>query len=84
MRDTGCVLSALYPFRPSFYERFGYVGLPRARTVTFSPADSAGLMRKELPGEVDGEMLAAVTLRFAGSVRPSARRPHHSSPPVST
>ena len=41
MRDTGCALSALYPVRPSFYERFGYVGLPKARTVTFSPADLA-------------------------------------------
>ena len=55
MRDTGCALSALYPFRPSFYERFGYVGLPKARTVTFAPADLAGLMRKELPGEVSWE-----------------------------
>jgi predicted acetyltransferase len=55
MRDTGCPLSALYPFRPSFYERFGYVGLPKVRTVTFSPADLAGLMRRELPGEVSWE-----------------------------
>jgi len=46
MRDTGCALSALYPFRPSFCERFGYVGLPRARTVTFSSADLAGLMQR--------------------------------------
>ncbi len=48
-------MSALYPFRPSFYERFGYVGLPKARTVTFSPADLAGLLRRELPGEVRWE-----------------------------
>src|SRR5580692_3638195 len=25
MRDEGHVVSTLYPFRPSFYERFGYV-----------------------------------------------------------
>jgi predicted acetyltransferase len=55
MREEGCAVSALYPFRPSFYERFGYVGLPKARTVTFSPADLAGLLRRELPGEVRWE-----------------------------
>ena len=55
MRDTGCALSALYPFRPSFYERFGYVGLPKVRTVTFSPTDLAGLVHRELPGEVSWE-----------------------------
>ncbi len=55
MRDQGCAVSALYPFRPSFYQRFGYVGLPKARTVTFSPADLAGLLKRELPGEVRWE-----------------------------
>jgi hypothetical protein len=55
MRDTGYAVSALYPFRPSFYERFGYVGLPKVRTVTFAPADLAGLVRAELPGEVSWE-----------------------------
>ncbi|MBM0237804.1 GNAT family N-acetyltransferase [Micromonospora sp. ATA32] len=53
MRDEGHQLSALYPFRASFYEKFGYVGLPKPRTVTFSPADLAPLQRAELPGEVE-------------------------------
>jgi predicted acetyltransferase len=53
MRDEGHPLSALYPFRPSFYQRFGYVGLSKAPTVSFSPADLAPLLRTELPGEVD-------------------------------
>ncbi|MFB6396867.1 enhanced intracellular survival protein Eis [Polymorphospora lycopeni] len=53
MRDDGHVVSALYPFRPSFYERFGYAGMPRARRATFAPADLAGLQRADLPGEVD-------------------------------
>ena len=35
MRDTGHAVSALYPFRPSFYQRFGFVGLPRTRTVAW-------------------------------------------------
>ncbi|MCX4468908.1 Enhanced intracellular survival protein [Micromonospora sp. MW-13] len=55
MRDEGHLVSALYPFRASFYERFGYVGLPRARTVTFTPADLAPLLRADLPGELSWE-----------------------------
>ncbi len=52
MRDRGYVVSALYPFRPSFYGRFGYVGLPMTRTVTFSPSSVAGLLRMDLAGTV--------------------------------
>jgi len=59
MRDSGHAVSALYPFRPSFYQRFGFVGLPRTRTVTFSPAGFADLVRADLPGEVTWEPAAA-------------------------
>ncbi|MFI6759677.1 enhanced intracellular survival protein Eis [Micromonospora sp. NPDC050417] len=52
MRDEGYGVSALYPFRPSFYARFGYVGLPQPRTVSFSPADLGELLRLDLPGEL--------------------------------
>ncbi|GAB3156310.1 hypothetical protein GCM10027290_54010 [Micromonospora sonneratiae] len=52
MRDTGHPISALYPFRASFYERFGYVGLPATRRVTLTPADLAPLLRTQLPGDV--------------------------------
>jgi predicted acetyltransferase len=55
MRETGHVVSALYPFRPSFYQRFGYIGLPRTRTVRFSPASLADLLHRELSGEVTRE-----------------------------
>ncbi|WP_328345354.1 GNAT family N-acetyltransferase [Micromonospora sp. NBC_00421] len=48
MRDQGCLLSTLYPFRPSFYQRFGYVGLPRKRTACLQ---TPGL---RLAGEVPG------------------------------
>ncbi|MEV7329713.1 GNAT family N-acetyltransferase [Micromonospora sp. NPDC093244] len=58
MRDEGHPLSALYPFRPSFYARFGYVGLPKPRTVTFTPADLGSLLRAELPGELGWERIA--------------------------
>ena len=37
MRDSGQVLSGLYPFRESFYERLGYVSFPQLRKATFSP-----------------------------------------------
>jgi predicted acetyltransferase len=53
MRDEGCAVSALYPFRPSFYAKFGFVGIPRHRTATFAPAGLAHLVRAELPGEVE-------------------------------
>ncbi|MFG1609551.1 enhanced intracellular survival protein Eis [Actinoplanes sp. NPDC049265] len=50
MRDQGAVVSTLYPFRPSFYARFGFVGMPRRRRVGFAPE---GLPRVELPGTVE-------------------------------
>jgi hypothetical protein len=53
MRDQGCTVSALYPFRPSFYAKFGYVGLPRARKATFAPEGVSHLTRIELPGTVE-------------------------------
>ena len=53
MLDEGCAVSALYPFRPSFYARFGYVGIPRLRTAAFAPEGLSHLMRAELPGEVE-------------------------------
>lgn len=57
MRDEGHLLSALYPFRPSFYERFGYVGLPKPRTATFAPADLGPLLRSDPPGELGWERI---------------------------
>lgn len=57
MRDGGCAVSTLYPFRPSFYERFGYTGLTQHRKVSFSPADLAPLLRADLPGEVSWQLI---------------------------
>ena len=59
MRETGHALSALHPFRPSFYQRFGYVGIPKSRTVTFAPSDFAELLHTELPGEVTWERIGS-------------------------
>ncbi len=52
-RDEGHTVSALYPFRPSFYARFGFVGTPRHRIATFAPEGLSHLVRAELPGEVE-------------------------------
>ncbi|MDM4722015.1 GNAT family N-acetyltransferase [Micromonospora sp. WMMA1363] len=59
MRDEGHQLTALWPFRPSFYGRFGYVGLPLRRTVSLPVADLAPLLRADLPGEVGWERIGA-------------------------
>ena len=52
-REEGCAVSALYPFRPSFYARFGFVGIPRHRTAAFAPEGLAHLVRADLPGTVE-------------------------------
>lgn len=49
MRDEGHVTAILYPFRPTFYERFGYVGFPKPRSIRLH---ARGLRRVELPGSV--------------------------------
>ncbi|OJF11904.1 GNAT family N-acetyltransferase [Couchioplanes caeruleus] len=71
MREQGCAVSALYPFRPSFYGRLGYVGVPRVRTATFAPEGLSHLLRADLPGEVERFRLSegfdefnALTLRL--------------------
>lgn len=52
MRDRGQVVSALYPFRASFYEKFGYVGIGPERRAILSPRDLAPLLSVDLPGTV--------------------------------
>ncbi|MEU1884482.1 GNAT family N-acetyltransferase [Micromonospora rifamycinica] len=76
MRDGAHPVSALYPFRASFYERFGYVGLPRARTVRFSPADLAPLLRSELPGTVDWESIGTGYARYRSFTERCLRERH--------
>lgn len=52
MRDSGHVLSTLYPFRQSFYERFGYVGFPKPRDIRLEARGLERMLRVEVPGEV--------------------------------
>ncbi|MEV0003390.1 GNAT family N-acetyltransferase [Micromonospora sp. NPDC050980] len=76
MRDEGHQLSALHPFRASFYERFGYVGLPRRRTAVFAPADLASLLRAELPDELVWERIGAGYPRWRAYTERCLRERH--------
>ncbi|MCJ7701749.1 MAG: GNAT family N-acetyltransferase [Anaerolineales bacterium] len=49
----GDVLSSLYPFRESFYERLGYVTFPQTRQAIFKPAALSPLLGADLGGEVE-------------------------------
>lgn len=63
-RDAGHPVSTLYPFRPSFYERFGYAGFPMPRTVRLYPDGLDRLARVDVPGEVGFHRIADVFDEF--------------------
>ncbi len=52
LKEEGNVLSCLYPFRESFYERLGYINFPQSRQAKFKPEAMASLLEQELEGEV--------------------------------
>ncbi len=51
--EKGEVFSTLYPFRESFYERLGYVGLTPVRMVEFNPLGLSRLLKLDIDGEVE-------------------------------
>lgn len=53
MRKDGQMVSTLYPFRESFYERLGYATFTAQRHVTFDPANLAAVVRMLKPGWVE-------------------------------
>lgn len=53
MRDHGEPVSALYPFRDSFYERLGYAGFPKPRYVKVVPEALGSLVRMPKPGDIE-------------------------------
>jgi Acetyltransferase (GNAT) domain len=59
-RDSGCAVSTLYPFRPSFYEQFGYTGFPKARTVRLFADGLDRVARFDVPGEVSFHQIGDV------------------------
>ena len=50
--ESGQVVSALYPFRPSFYAQFGYTGLMKTRSVRMYPAGMEELRKLDLDATV--------------------------------
>jgi len=55
-REEGRVVSCLYPFRESFYERLGYVAFPQQWQAVFKADCLLPLLRTDLPGEVELSM----------------------------
>jgi GNAT superfamily N-acetyltransferase len=53
LKNDGRVVSSLYPFRESFYERLGYVTFPQSRLAIFNTADVVPLLKNDLGGEVE-------------------------------
>jgi len=49
---SGQAVSALYPFRPSFYAQFGYTGLMKMRTIRMYPAGMEALRKLVLDATV--------------------------------
>lgn len=47
------VLSTLFPFRQSFYGRFGYINFPQARSISFNPAHLHDIENYEFTGDIE-------------------------------
>lgn len=52
-REMALPISALYPFRDSFYERLGYAPFPMPRFLTVNPEALAPLVRLDKPGRCE-------------------------------
>jgi predicted acetyltransferase len=52
-REEGRVLSCLYPFKESFYDKFGYVTFPLPRKAKLKPAALSPLLKRDLGGQVE-------------------------------
>ncbi|MBN1660498.1 MAG: GNAT family N-acetyltransferase, partial [Anaerolineae bacterium] len=50
-------LTCLYPFRESFYERLGYVTFPLPRIARLKPAGLEPLLRQDLGGKVERQLI---------------------------
>jgi GNAT superfamily N-acetyltransferase len=67
--EAGEPVSALYPFRESFYERLGYAGLPQLRAVTVRPERLGPLLRRALPGSVRLQRIGTGFDEYRGLLR---------------
>jgi GNAT superfamily N-acetyltransferase len=57
LANEGDILSSLYPFRESFYERLGYVTFPQTRNAIFNPSTMLPLLNKDFEGDVELTLL---------------------------
>ena len=74
MHANGSVLSCLYPFRESFYERIGYVTLPLVHKVAINPQSLQPALKLHLNGKVDLGLLGdnyAAYRDFLFTLRPT-------------
>jgi predicted acetyltransferase len=76
MRDAGVALSALYPFRESFYERLGYISFPQPRAFTLVPGALAPLLKRDLGGSVEHVPIAEGFESYLAYVRAHQGRTH--------
>jgi predicted acetyltransferase len=56
--ERGRAVTALYPFRESFYGRLGYVAVPQLRMARLNPAALGPLLALDLDGSIDRVPLA--------------------------
>lgn len=73
LKNEGRILSALYPFRESFYERLGYVTFPQSRQALFNAFNLHPLFKKELNGEFELTLIGEaydIYLEFVREMQP--------------
>ena len=58
LKKQGYVLSCLYPFRESFYERLGYVTFPQTRKAIIKTADLSPILKQDLGGETELSLIS--------------------------
>ncbi|HWV24704.1 MAG TPA: GNAT family N-acetyltransferase [Thermomicrobiales bacterium] len=81
MREDGQPVSALYPFRESFYERMGFVSLAAPKLVNLNPSHLQGLMKMDIPGRSEHFRLADGFDRWVDFLRAYERENHGFSVP---
>lgn len=76
MRDDGQPVSALYPFRESFYERLGFVTLVAPTLVNLNPGHLQQILKLDLPGTSEFLRIADGFDRWIDFLR-AYEREHH-------
>jgi hypothetical protein len=76
LKNEGHVLSALYPFRESFYERLGYVTFPQSRQALFNASDLHPLLKMDLGGEAELSLIGEAYDVYLDFTRKMQRKIH--------